>query len=125
MARRPAAIATLLAGLVACGDAIQPRATEAWTADLVVTRQVLFMTLTRESSTVKGTGSLTALLVPGSGDPLTIAGTRRGDTLDITYRRADGGSFRFVGSYVANNAGLQGSVNGGEFTNLRVSFRKR
>ena len=117
-------MAVLMVVCAACHDAVRPPVVEAWTADLVTARKVLFMSLTRESSSVKGTGNLTALLGPGSADALAIVGARRGDTLDITLSRNDGERFRFVGPYSANDTRLQGSLTGGEFANLRVSFRK-
>jgi len=114
----------LLALATACGGPSEPIRAERWTADLVATRQVLSMTFQQSSSSVSGTGTLTALLVPGAADALTLAGTRRADTLDITFSRAGGDHFRFLGWYVAKGAGITGSLDGGEFTRTSVSFRR-
>ena len=81
------------------------------------------MTFTRQQPDLAGTGLLGALTSPG-GEGLTFSGTRRADTLDITYVRVTGGSFHFAGWFVAGHAGIAGTLNGGEFVNQSVSFRR-
>ena len=98
---------------------------ESWSADLTTTRQVLFISFTTNASAVSGTGSLSSLLSPGGADALTLVGTRRSDTLDITMTRSTGDRFRLIGSYTASGAGLAGRLIGAEFTNTVVSFRRR
>jgi len=111
---------TLLAG---CQSTVDVPSTETWAADLVTTGRVLFMTFGRTDTSLSGTGSLAVLTGPG-GEQLTLTGTRRGDTLAIVFRRPSGTEFRMDGRYVVNHAGIAGVLNGGEFVNLGVAFRR-
>jgi hypothetical protein len=97
---------------------------EAWAADLVASRQVLFLNLLRSGSTVSGSATLSGLLEPGVSDRLSVTGANRGDSLDIIMSKTGGGQYRLMAIYGGNRARLSGTLNGGEFTNLAVSFRK-
>jgi hypothetical protein len=91
-------------------------------ADLASSRQVLFMQLTRDGTTIRGSGTLASLTNPGS-ETLTLSGVRNADSLRITYGRASAEPFRFAGRYAG--PGLEGVLDGGEFVQVRVAFRAR
>ncbi len=109
--------------LLSCQSATSPVLNEQWVADLVASRQVLSMSFPPKVSPVSGRGTLSGLLETG-GESFSVKGTRRGDTLDVTLIRTSGAQHHLVANYVANGAGLSGVLTGGEFDNLRVSFRK-
>jgi hypothetical protein len=120
------AIIAWIAGSAAsgCHDPTASIDSEQWAADLVASRQVLFLSLLRSGSTMSGSATLSGLLEPGGSDRLSVTGTNRGDTLDILMSRASGGQYHLLAIYGSNRARLSGTLNGGEFTNLAVSFRK-
>ena len=111
--------------LGSCQNTMQTTDAQSWSADIVATRQVLFMTLTFKASSVSGTGNLSSLLSPGTVDALTLVGTRNADTLDIAFSRVSGDRFRLIGHYVGSGVGLTGSLSGGQFSNTSVSFRSQ
>lgn len=113
-------IAVLL-GLGACGDDYAT-GTELWAADLP-SDQVLLMTLVRSGGELNGEGFLSSYNSPAV-EPLTLTGTRTADTVNITFLRGDAVPFRFNGWYLANGT-LGGRLDGGEFVNQNVSFRRR
>ena len=107
-----------------CGRSTDVTLRESWVADnLTSSRYTLYLAFV-SSATFTGTGSLQAILVPGSADALSLAGTRRADTLDILITRASGGQVRFIGWYVAKGNGLSGHLDGGEFTHTGAVFRR-
>lgn len=120
--RLATAALALVASGAGCRDGFGSGASERWAADLVATQQVLFMRLTRQGEEVSGSGSLSSLTSPGA-EALTVTGTRRADTLRVTYRRQAAESFRFVGRY--SGMGLAGVLDGAEFQGLPVAFRAR
>ena len=119
---RVGAAASVIFSTASCRDSTGPRTGESWVADLASSRQVLFMQLTRNGTTVSGSGTLASLTNPG-GETLTLAGTRSADSLRITYGRASAEPFRFVGRYAG--PGLEGVLDGAEFVQVRVAFRAR
>lgn len=125
---RPLTLLALMAlGLAgACEPNIGPNPFEAWNADLTDTDQVLFMGLTRrDDGSVTGNAELSELLNPGIGELLTITGTRIADSLELTFARPLGGTYRFAGRYARNGAALVGTLDGGAFTQLPVFFRRQ
>ena len=112
----------LILAATTCRSGIEAGSHESWAADLVARQQVLFMTLERRDSDVTGTGTLASLTNPG-GESLTITGTRRADSLSVTYRRQSADPFRFVGRYTG--PGIVGVLHGAEFVQVAVSFRSR
>lgn len=118
--RRALLSLALVLSTVGCNSSVEPGNSESWAADIASTRQVLFMTIRIRDSEVTGTGSLSSLTNPG-GDALTITGTRRADSLLVTFQRQRVDPFHFTGRYVG--AGLSGVLDGAEFVQLSVSFR--
>ena len=117
------AACALSIGAAGCGDGVQPgNGSEQWAADITSTRQVLFMYLTRDGTSVRGTGTLASLTNPG-GESLTLTGTRTADSLRVFYTRQTGDPFRFVGRYAG--LGIVGTLDGAEFVQVAVSFRAR
>ena len=104
-----------------CKSSVAPAGTERWAADLA-NQRVLFMTIQVRGADVSGTGTLAALTNPG-GEPLTLTGTRRADSLSITYRRQTADPFHLVGRYTG--PGIVGVLDGAEFVQASVSFRSR
>lgn len=123
--RRLPAIGLIVAVALAasCQSTIDVPTTETWAADLTTSGRVLFMTFGRNEISLTGTGSLAFLTGPGA-EQLTLSGTRRADTLAIVFRRPSGSEFSFTGWYVANHGAITGVVNGGDFVNLSVAFRR-
>ena len=119
---RVVAAAAVVISAASCRDGTGPRRAESWVADIASSRQVLFMQLTYDGATVRGSGTLASLTNPG-GETLTLAGVRNADSLRITYGRAAADPFRFVGRYAG--PGLEGVLDGGEFVQVRVAFRAR
>ena len=113
------ALALCLAG---CRGSSGPSGSESWVADISSSRQVLFMTLTRDGTTIRGNGTLASLTNAG-GESLTLSGTRNADSLRINYSRPAGDPFRFVGRYAG--LGMVGVLDGAEFVQVNVSFRSR
>jgi hypothetical protein len=116
---------SLAAGLLLAGACSGPSGNtrEIWAADLP-NEILLIMTLHFQDGEVTGTGLLAPLGMTG-GDALTITGTRRADTLDLHYQRGQGDPMRFQGWYIRNKAALDGILDGGEFVQRPVSFRRR
>lgn len=98
--------------------------TELWAADLLSTQQILFMRLEQNGGELNGTALLSYINAP-TGESLTLTGTRLADTLEITYRRQDGPAFGFRGWYIAGGAVITGRLDGAEFDDVALSFRKR
>jgi hypothetical protein len=117
----PRAMIALLLGLGACSNEYAT-GTELWAADLPGD-QLLLMTLVREGDELNGQGFLSYYNSPAV-EPLTLTGTRVADTVAITFLRGDGDPFRFNGWYLARGT-LDGKLDGGEFVNLSISFRRR
>jgi hypothetical protein len=107
-----------------CQSAAEPLLNEQWVADLVASRQVLYLTFPPTGTSVSGRGTLSGLLETG-GESISVKGTRRADTLDLTLVRSGGAQHHLIAAYVANRAALSGQLSGGEFDGLRVAFRKR
>jgi hypothetical protein len=101
----------------------QTSVAESWNADLTATGHVLFLSLRRQDSTVTGTGSLRSLLSPGAADALVVAGQYRSDSLILTLNAVAGYQMHFTGTYGVRHASLSGTLDGGAFSNQRVSFR--
>lgn len=110
--------------LSACTSSVEPRPAERWSVDFPRTSQVMLLSWTTHDATVSGSGSLSALLVPGSTEPLVITGTRNADTLNLLLRRNGNPSLHFHGWYVGRGASITGILNGDEFDAVSVSFRK-
>ena len=119
---RAAFVAALGIGSAGCESSAPPDGVERWAADLKSTQQVLLMNLKRDGSTVTGDGMLASLTNPG-GEPLTVTGTRYGDSLRVFYNRQSADPFRFVGRYTG--LALVGILDGGEFAAVGTSFRSR
>jgi hypothetical protein len=117
----PRALIGLFLALGACSTEYAT-GTELWAADLT-NDQLLLMTLVREGEELNGQGFLSYYNSPAV-EPLTLTGTRVADTVDITYRRENAESFRFVGWYMARGT-LDGKLDGAEFVNQSISFRRR
>lgn len=117
----PRSLIALLLGLGACSNDYAT-ATELWIADLP-SDQVLLMTLVRDGDELNGEGFLSYLNSPAV-EPLTLTGTRVADTVAITFLRGEVDPFRFDGWYLANGT-LGGKLDGGEFVNRSISFRRR
>lgn len=117
----PRSLIAVLLGLAACSNDYAT-GTELWIADLPGD-QVLLMTLVRDGHELNGEGFLSYLNSP-SVEPLTLTGTRVADTVDITFLRGDADPFRFVGWYLARGT-LDGKLDGGEFVDRSISFRRR
>jgi hypothetical protein len=114
----------LAAALTSCDSPTRPNPTEAWSADITSTSQVLFMAFTRRGATLTGNATLADLLGGGPGEALLLTGTRRADTLDIAFVRQLDGTYHFVGWYVANGNGITGTIDGGTFNRTAISFRR-
>ena len=112
----------LLLGVGACSNDYAT-GTELWAADLLLTEQVLVITLVRDGDELNGTGLL-SFLNSTTGDALTLFGTRRFDTVDITLSRGDADPFRFVGWYMERGT-LDGKLDGGGFVNQSIVFKRR
>jgi hypothetical protein len=112
------------AGLLAaaCSEPVEPSGIESWAADLPRQR-VLFIQFTRNGTQLTGTGSLTDLDGP-AGEPLTLTGTRTGDTLDMTLQREVQPSLHFRGWYTSLIT-LSGVLDGAEFDRMNVVFKNR
>lgn len=123
-AHRTALVLPLLLWACANRSPQEPSGTEVWIADLQATNRSLFMSFAQPPPGFSGTGQLVPLTVPGGYEDLTLVGTRLADTLDITFSRANGGQFRFVGWYVSQGTAISGVLDGDEFTRLSVRFRK-
>lgn len=119
-----ALVVALVASAISCEPTTGPNPYEAWSADLTGSAQVLFMGFARRGEAVTGNAELSDLLAAGPGERMSLSGTRRGDSLDIAFRRPFGGSYRFVGRYVAGGAGLTGTLDGGAFVQVAVNFRR-
>ena len=117
----PRFLIAVLLGLGACSNDYAT-GTELWAADLPGD-QVLLMTLVRDGDELNGQGFLSAYNSPAV-EPLTLTGIRTADTVNITFLRADAVPFRFVGWYLARGT-LDGKLDGGEFVNRSISFRRR
>jgi hypothetical protein len=102
---------------------LQPSVAVTWVADLIARQKVLSMRVTQNGSDLTGFGSL-ADLHASQGDSLTLSGVRYADTVDITYTRQVGDSFRFVGWYTSRGT-IDGTLDGAEFNREPVSFRNR
>ena len=120
--RVAAAVLTLTLTVPACRSGTDADGTERWAADLASNRQVLFMTLQRQGSTVSGSGTLASLTNPG-GESLRVSGVRVGDSLRVTFNRALANPFQFAGRYTG--PGIVGVLDGAEFARLSVAFRSR
>jgi hypothetical protein len=115
-----------VAGLLtaaACSEPVEPSGTESWAADLIQRRQVLFIQFTKNGSQLAGTGSLSDLDGPAA-EPLTLTGTRTGDTLDLTLQREVQPSLHFRGWYTSLVT-LSGVLDGAEFDQMNVVFKNR
>jgi hypothetical protein len=117
----PRGLLILALGLCACSNEYAT-GTELWAADLPGD-QLLLMTLVREGDELNGEGFLSYLNSPAV-EPLTLTGTRVADTVDVTFLRGGADPFRFVGWYLARGT-LDGKLDGGEFVNQSISFRRR
>ncbi|MBL8997919.1 MAG: hypothetical protein KJZ74_06290 [Gemmatimonadales bacterium] len=117
-------VAGLLGVLLSCEPATRADPFEAWGADIASSGQVLFMGFTRRGEQISGNAELADLLGPRPGELMRVTGTRRGDSLDLTFQRPFGGSYRFVGRYVAGEAGLSGTLDGGAFAQVAISFSR-
>ena len=120
---RLALLATVALVGPGCQSTIDIPTTETWAADLTTSGRVLFMTFGRDQTSLTGTGSLAFLTGPGA-EQLTLSGTRRADTLAIVFRRPSGSEFSFTGWYVVNHGAISGVLNGSDFVNLSVAFRR-
>jgi hypothetical protein len=116
-------VAAGLLTAAACSEPVEPSGTESWAADLIQRRQVLFIQFTRNGSQLTGTGSLTDLDGP-AGEPLTLQGTRTGDTLDISMQRVVQPPLHFRGWYTSLIT-LSGVLDGAEFDQMNVVFKNR
>jgi hypothetical protein len=116
-------VAAGLLTAAACSEPVEPSGTESWAADLIQRRQVLFIQFSRNGSQLTGTGSLSDLDGP-AGEPLTLTGTRTGDTLDITMQREVQPSLHFRGWYTSLIT-LSGVLDGAEFDRMNVVFKNR
>ena len=112
----------VLLGLGACSNDYAT-GHELWAADLLASQQVLLMTLVRDGDELNGEGFLSSYNSPAV-EPLTLTGIRTADTVNITFLRGDATPFRFVGWYLARGT-LDGKLDGGEFVNRSISFRRR
>jgi hypothetical protein len=108
----------------ACGSPQAPSGVESWTADLAASNRTLSMTFTSLPS-FSGSGRMVPLNLPVTFEELTLTGSRLVDSLTITFQRLSGSQFQFAGRYVANGSAISGTLNGDEFVNLGVSFRRR
>lgn len=115
-------VAALVAGCTPTG--IDDVTSETWFGDLTATNSTMLMTVAHRGTTLSGSGGFTQLLVPGSSQSYTIAGTRRADTLDLLLTRS-GESIRFLGWYLAGRKVLTGRLTGGDFNGMAVMLRKQ
>jgi hypothetical protein len=107
--------------LTGCGTEPPIQRSEAWSADLRSTSQVLIMGIRIESGEVTGAGTLAHLTNIDTHD-LAVTGALVGDSLHLTYNRPNAPSFRFRGRYAAQ--GLLGYLLDAEFDSVAVAFRR-
>ena len=117
----PALLVILALG--GCTTGIDKFGTGIWAADIDRPDRVLVMTIMQEDSELNGTGFLALLNSPAS-ESLVLSGTRIADTLDITFQRQVGESFRFTG-YLTAQKTLLGVLDGAEFVRHTVQFKQR
>ena len=85
---------------------------------------MILLSWTTHNATVSGSGSLCALFVPGSTEPLDITVTRNADTLNLFMRRNGKATVHFHRCYVGRGASSAGILNSDVCDAVRVSFWK-
>ena len=124
MTRRLLPCLALMVFAVACTptDPIEDVTSASWAGELTATNGMLIMTVAQRGTTLSGSGGFSTLLVAGSTDSFTLAGTRRADTLDLLLTRHAGQPVHFVGFYYTGRVVLTGKLTGGEFYDTPVTL---
>jgi len=122
--RRLPGVLALVVGGWACRNFVAPLTEASWRAELNQTQQLLTMEFHQSGGHLSGSAALARLTEAGA-ETLTLSGSVQADTLDIIYSRSGVPSFRFLGWYVNNRSRITGTLDGAEFTDLAVQFRKQ
>ena len=119
---RRGTFATFVGAIVlsACDATSPDTVREFWVADLVATKQVLFMDFTVSEGIVTGTGTLSYLVE--APEALVVRGRRTSDSLYVTFARASIPAFSFAGRYALQ--GPLGVLHGAEFDSVTVGFKR-
>ena len=116
------AVSALAAAITTCRSSTAPTSAleGAWTADLPSSQAVISLHLAVADTVVTGSGVLGSL-TDIAGLPLTVHGTFLAPNASLSLDGA-GIAMTFVGS--VSGSALTGTLNGGSYTNLAVTFNK-
>jgi hypothetical protein len=122
---RRRALGLVLAGVLACGDSTAPRTvTGNWTGTAMASASLfqIGVALVDAGGTITGDGSI---MGAGIDCPSSIAGTRSGSNVELTFSCTGYTPFTFHASLSKNGQTLTGILNGSGFNSSSFSLDKQ